>query len=138
MTFVDPWKEWPVDHPYYAHHKTMGRYTLEEWEKIYTEAVAQIQASGLPHQIYRMTGDEAAKLISPKSIDFIFLDASHSYEDVKRDIRIWTKKARKLICGHDYDGKGDKIGWGVSRAVNEIFGEKNVLKYHGKIWGVPL
>ena len=53
------------------------------------------------------------------SLDFCFIDASHSYEDVKADILAWLPKIRKcgfLFC-HDY-GLFD----GVTKAVDEIFG----------------
>ena len=48
----------------------------------------------------------------------VFLDADHSYEAVKRDIKWALQRKTKIICGHDYSHE-----WpGVMRAVNEEFG----------------
>lgn len=52
-----------------------------------------------------------------KYFDFIYIDASHTYEDVKRDILMYLPKTKHLIGGHDY-----QLNWpGVTAAVNEIF-----------------
>jgi len=46
---------------------------------------------------------EAAKLYKDKSVDFVFIDADHSYQAVKKDIFAWLPKIRKggFIGGHD-------------------------------------
>jgi hypothetical protein len=49
--------------------------------------------------------------------DFIYVDASHEYEDVKADIRAYWKLLRKggVMCGDDYCD----FWSGVKRAVDE-------------------
>lgn len=50
--------------------------------------------------------------------DFIYIDANHEYEPVKKDIELYLPKTKHLIGGHDY-----QESWpGVLKAVNEIFG----------------
>lgn len=61
---------------------------------------------------------EAAKDFADGSIDIVYIDANHDYEEVKKDIEAWLPKIKKggIISGHDYGG------WpGVTRAVNEAF-----------------
>jgi predicted O-methyltransferase YrrM len=56
------------------------------------------------------------------SIDFVFLDANHSYEFISKDIAAWLPKIKKggILAGHDYDPKD----WpGVIQAVKETFGD---------------
>ena len=38
------------------------------------------------------------------SPDMVFLDGSHVYEDIKRDIELWKPRIVKggILCGHDY------------------------------------
>jgi hypothetical protein len=55
------------------------------------------------------------------SLDFVFIDASHEYEDVKADINAWYMKVKEggVIAGHDYPY------WpGVKKAVDEYFGKE--------------
>ena len=66
-------------------------------------------------------------------IDMVFFDASHRYEDVKAECE-WAKAAGiKMICGHDYGNPNPRFG--VTRAVNEVFGAKNV-EVVGMCWRV--
>lgn len=59
--------------------------------------------------------------------DFIFIDADHRYESVKRDIRHALQFRPLIIGGHDYCPE-----WpGVVSAVEEIFGNVEVV---GSIW----
>jgi len=56
--------------------------------------------------------------IPDHSVDMVFIDAGHTYEEVKNDIKKWKGKARILLCGHDYCS-----GWpGVIQAVDEELG----------------
>jgi predicted O-methyltransferase YrrM len=58
------------------------------------------------------------------SIDFIFIDADHSYEAVKTDLKNWYSKIKSsgIIAGHDYN----ESNAGVHKAVNEFFNCDNL------------
>jgi glycosyltransferase involved in cell wall biosynthesis len=60
-----------------------------------------------------------AKVIG-EQLDFVYLDADHSYEGVAADLRAWYPKIREggVIAGHDY---GHTHFPGVQRAVDEFF-----------------
>lgn len=52
------------------------------------------------------------------SLDFIYIDAEHTYEAVKADITAWWNKLKQggVIAGHDYSDN-----WpGVKKAINEF------------------
>ena len=67
-------------------------------------------------QIFRMLSWKAAELVEDKSLDFVFIDADHTYEGVKRDILAWRPKVKHLTMGHDYNLEG------VQKAVEELLG----------------
>ena len=62
----------------------------------------------------------SAKLFRNSSIDYMMIDAGHTYDDVKSDINIWYSKIKPggIISGDDY---GTNIFEGVTKAVNEYF-----------------
>lgn len=58
------------------------------------------------------------------TFDLVYLDASHLYKDVKKDLNDWASKLKSggLMCGHDYA----KISnFGVIQAVDEFCIENN-------------
>lgn len=78
------------------------------------------------------------------SVDFVFIDADHRYDSVRKDILSWFPKVRigGIIAGHDYesnqydenyineDGHGDRHH-GVIKAVTDIFGN---VEHQYTIW----
>ena len=70
--------------------------------------------------IIKDTSHNAANQFSNNSINYIMLDAGHSYEDVKNDINIWYNKVKPggIISGDDYGGS---FFPGVTQAADEFF-----------------
>jgi cephalosporin hydroxylase len=74
--------------------------------------------------ILRMSSINAAKQIKDESLDAVFIDASHEYEDVLEDLNAWYPKVKSggYFCGHDYDpSPGSGAFPGVQKAVHEFF-----------------
>ena len=64
-----------------------------------------------------MTSKMAVEQFQNNSLDFVFIDAAHEYEAVKKDIELWLPKIKQggLIAGDDYQT------WpGVKQAVDEL------------------
>lgn len=65
-----------------------------------------------------------------ESLDWVYIDAGHSYEEVRADLEAWFPKVRKggVFSGHDYVHyvSGD-FAFGVIEAVDE-FCEKHGYK----------
>ena len=71
---------------------------------------------------------EMANLVEDNSLDFIFIDADHGYDSVKKDIIAWVPKVKRtgLIIGHDITLPG------VTQAVRELIPHHK--KTVAKIW----
>lgn len=117
---VDPWQAPPAgsrwkESPGQAQHKSQ-----EEFDKYYEEVKKATAVFGKRAVIIREYSVEAAKSFANSSLDYVFIDAEHTYEGVKEDVTAWLPKVKKggWIGGHDYDN-GRFVG--VKRAVDELF-----------------
>jgi predicted O-methyltransferase YrrM len=84
--------------------------------------------------VLEMTTREASAKVPLSFLDFVFIDADHSYEAVKDDIACWAPKVRSggWVGGHDYHPRKFP---GVVKAVDEAYGNR-VQHWPGTIWGV--
>jgi hypothetical protein len=75
----------------------------------------------------RATSREAATRYHDRSLDFVFLDAAHDYENVKADIVGWKRKIKPggYLGGHDYQ----LLFPGVIQAVQEEFPQSEILGF---------
>jgi hypothetical protein len=77
---------------------------------------------------------EAAAMVADRSLDYVFIDGNHSYENVKEDIALWKPKVQRngILLGHDYKMRHP----GVVRAVNELIPRACVHFSGNTIWWV--
>ena len=82
----------------------------------------------------RKSSVEGAKLFKDNSVDLVFIDAAHDYENVKNDINAWYPKVKPggILAGHD------KTWPGVVKAVNEFLLESNNALHilDSDVWGL--
>jgi len=86
-----------------------------------------------------------AEAFEDASLDLVFIDSDHRYEQVAADIRAWLPKVKPagLLSGHDYRRPWRHL-WGhdrsgVKRAVDEILGKKGVIVSSGSsVWSYRL
>ena len=85
---------------------------------------------------FNMASARLASILPDKFFDVVYIDAGHTYEAVRDDIRNWRAKVKPggLICGHDYIDR-PKHGFGVIKAVDEAFG-KPEKTYKDTSWAV--
>lgn len=66
-----------------------------------------------------LTGDslEQSKKIEDNSLDMVYIDAEHDYDNVTGDLSAWHPKIKSggFICGHDYHDQ-----FGVKKAVDNF------------------
>jgi hypothetical protein len=82
--------------------------------------------------IIRELSDRASELFKDNSLDFVFIDADHSYKGCLSDLKCWYPKVKSggLLCGHDYmDSSLESTGhtdFGVKSAVDFFIKDLNV------------
>lgn len=122
---------WAVDqwHILGREHGRMARRTQQNWDDMYRYA-CNLMTWFPCLRVLRLESAVAASLFKDKHFDFVYLDASHFYEDVKRDLEIWIPKVRDggMIGGHDYTTTRREHK-GVRVAVDEVFGKDEVYAY---------
>ena len=96
---------------------------------LYKEYLDNIEP--VKNYITTIKGDsvEMSKEFNDNSIDFIFVDASHIYENVLKDLKHWYPKLKTggIITGHDYSSPG------VKNAVDQFFMFR-AKSYIGDCW----
>jgi len=94
---------------------------LTAQEDYYRLAAERTEFAKARRAIIRKRSVDAARDIPDGSLDFVFIDADHSYSGCVADIAAWTPKLKPggLLSGHDYDNP-DFEKFGVKRAVDEL------------------
>jgi hypothetical protein len=101
---------------------------------LYEKVKARLSIFGSRSILIRNTSVDGSKEIKDASLDFVYIDANHSYDAVKEDIDTWEPKVISggLICGDDY-----VVFPSTAQAVNEYASKKNLfLNVKGNKWWV--
>jgi hypothetical protein len=102
--------------PYEDYQDWDGRF-IDNSDIGYAQLIEKTSRFGDRYNHIRMTSDEAADLIEDESLDFIFIDGLHTYEQVLKDCKNYYPKLKHngIFIGHDYNKIDD-----VNKAVNEF------------------
>ncbi len=92
----------------------------------------KLHNAGIRSRFYRENTISAARHVGTEQLDFVFIDADHTYKGVKSDIETWSPKVKKggFITGHDCDNKN------VKKALEEIFGAGGYETAWDQVWYV--
>jgi Methyltransferase domain len=125
LIMVDPWTTSDDVIGLGEFHSSL---TQDQQDINYANTCINVQEAGTRAKIMRMTSIEASNHVTDDELDFVFIDANHSYESCKEDIEAWFPKVKSagLVSGHDYNDPRYPE-WGVQRAVDE-FAEKHGYK----------
>lgn len=125
---IDPWIELsPED---YVDACNISQSAMQD---SYELTRSRLERFGSRSSIWRMTGDQAAAELTPESLDFVYIDARHTYDAVLEDLADWFPLVRPgaIIAGHDYnDGHFAQGIHGVRSAVDEFFAALRIPVAH--------
>lgn len=93
LFLIDLWESYPGYKDFPAAKVSEAYYTAIELTK------------GFDVQFIKEWSHKAANQFMDESLDFVYLDANHTYEYVVQDLAAWAPKVKKggIVCGHDYD-----------------------------------
>lgn len=76
----------------------------QEWSGIKNAALSNTSFAGERVKVVQSLSADASKTFQDEFFDWIYLDAMHDYENVKKDLHHWWPKLRKggLFSGDDY------------------------------------
>lgn len=96
-------------------------------KKLYDVFVKNMEPVQEYYRAIRATSLEAATFYKDSSLDLVFIDAAHDYQNVFADITAWAPKVKSggIISGHDWHHPP------IKQAVNEILGSVNSI---GNCW----
>ena len=105
-----------------------------EYDAMYEYTKERLRVFGGRNVFIRMTSLNATFVVS-EPLDFIFVDARHTYQNVMEDVVAWGGKVKAggLICGHDYNHPNFP---GVTQAVNDLFRGRSVQADDGYVWWI--
>lgn len=104
-----------------------------EHDELYLYVCKKLSKFGPRSSIIRSDTTLASSIFEDKSLDFVYVDADHSYEGCKKDLIAWIPKIRTggIISGHD-------LNWDtVSRAIEDAlpqFGIDSVVPIGEACW----
>lgn len=106
---VDPWEAYPG----YRQNKSQ-----QEVDEYYREAKKRLSKYNC--RLINKFSLEALKDFEDRSLDFVYIDGNHNFENVTRDIVEWSRKVRYdgILAGHDYVKHRKPTGMHVVQVVN--------------------
>lgn len=111
---VDPWA-------HFAHNSDA------RMEALYQQTRERLKDFNI--EFKRMKSIDAAKDIPDGSLDFVYIDALHEFDNVMIDIICWASKVKigGIVSGHDYT---IQYTYGVINAVNAYVKAHNIANWY--------
>lgn len=119
-------------------HKESWTLTEDKWDWTYN-AVCKHLPWFKQLQIIKMESVKAANLFWNGFFDMVYIDANHEYQPVIDDIKAWLPRIKKggILAGHDYldlKRRKGKESCYVKSAVDDFFGEENIIEEFDTVW----
>lgn len=132
---IDPWSVPDAGSSYAESGDDSATKGQDEHEKAYQTTVRRVSGYGERAVIMRMTSATAAPRFEDESLDYVFIDADHSFDGVYDDIRLWLPKLKRggWIGGHDFEHPRFP---GVAEAVRSIFIDEVIETDANRTWFV--
>lgn len=122
---IDPWMA--MDSGEYRDYNNVDQVEQDRRYMLVLETSRKYGGRSIP---VRMRSTNAAQHFPDQYFDFVYIDANHKYDFVKKDLESWWPKLKVggIFAGHDYlDGIIASGEYGVKTAVNEFAANRFLL-----------
>ena len=135
LFMVDPWVQPDKSSEYFRSADGCARQSQACFDRAFATAMRQTHFARRRRIVIRMPSPAAAKMIS-HYLDFVYIDAEHTYSGCLADMDAWYPKLHPggILCGHDYNYRSPRFA--VPKAVDE-FAKEHGLKIEvgkGSVW----
>lgn len=115
---IDTWEDWSSNKKEFKFNISYGELHQTIFNKRLNKDILSKRC--VPIQDY---SHKASKLFESNSIDIIYIDGSHKYEDVLNDMNQYFPKLKTggFLCGHDYH-----TAFGVIEAVDKFVADNSL------------
>lgn len=102
-----------------------NHYSQETMDAYYSDAIMAMRNHFGKTMFIIKDSIVAAKLFTDNSLDFVYIDAGHAYDETMSDINTWWPKVKSggVFGGHDY---GTVNGAQVKHAVDDFLRNKEI------------
>lgn len=118
---IDSWLSYSEFPDFFEKNKLTDSYNL----------AVKILAKYKNNKIIKKTSMEAVRDFADESLDFVYIDANHTFEYVFEDITQWAKKVRKggIVAGHDFEEHIVKRAFGDAKVALDLYMRRYSLDY---------
>jgi len=111
--------------PYKNHKYGRGSWGVEFLNNVRRETHSRLANFDVTY--IELFSEQASWLVDDESLDFVYIDADHSYDFCMLDILMWSRKVKHggIISGHDFHGS---VG-GVKQAVVDYASSHKMVIY---------
>ena len=150
MLLVDPWRyerchfpvppgtRLPARMPPGWYHGCMGEAitSQQEMEEIAQEVAGRAEQYAGRCRILRMPSSQAAVTLPRHSLDFVYIDATHLFEDVLDDLLAWWRIVRPggLVSGDDFGSEFPGVGQAVRGFMEGA--QEDIRVEEGGLWWI--
>lgn len=142
LILVDTWKQPAPNSPYRLSGDLKAQLSQRDYNSAKEKTIVNTSSFSERRKIIQSTSIEASNQIENESLDFVFIDADHTYDAVKADIQAWLPKIKPggYLCGHDFLFSDKNKAFGVKRAVEEAVVQlgKRLELGEGDTWFIRL
>ena len=120
LHLIDPWRSAEAaDDP---EHRRLYARSQAAMDEVHSGVLKRFRTqvdSGVV-VVHRARSEDAAASLADTSLDWVYIDGDHSYEAVRSDLELYSRKVRPggFVAADDY-AAGGLFGGAVKRAVDE-------------------